>query len=100
MDKIIEFTDLDGFEWQHYDAFIYWLFNGRCIVCNQSAEEINEIIPRSRSKHAVEDWRNRVSMCKKHHEEYHHDGVSDEKLKALQETRREYLIAIGRGRYV
>jgi hypothetical protein len=83
------------------DHFIFWLFRYRCMICKQSRElEINEIVLRSRSKSAIMDWRNRVVMCRKDHTEYHHNGVSAEKVKKMQEQRKEYLISIDRRQYL
>ena len=83
------------------DHFIYWLFRYRCMECRQSKElEINEIILRSRSKSAIMDWRNRVVLCRTHHEAYHHDGVTKEKVQKMQEQRKEYLKSIDRGQYL
>jgi len=82
------------------DKFIYWLFMGRCICCWRRATEINEIILRSRSKDALKDWKNRVPMCREHHEEYHHDGVSADKVQYLIERRREFLTRTNRVEYI
>jgi 5-methylcytosine-specific restriction endonuclease McrA len=95
-----EFTDVAGFKWVSMEAFIHWLFNGRCLVCKKSGAEINEIVPRSRSKASIKDWKNRVLMCNDCHTQYHHDGVSIEKLKLLQVTRREFLKSCGKEKYV
>ena len=81
--------------------FIFWLFNYRCMECRQSQNlEINEIVLRSRSKSAIMDWRNRVVLCMKDHEEFHHNGVTKEKVLQMQEKRKEYLKSIGRGQYL
>lgn len=80
------------------DSFIWWLFSYRCVECRQAGTEINEIIPRGRTKKALA-WNNRVVMCRYCHECYHHDGVTREKIEALKETRRNYLRSIGRGEY-
>lgn len=82
------------------DAFIYWLFKRRCVDCRQPASEINEILPRSRSKKAVTDWKNRVPMCHHCHRKYHDGGVTDEKMTRLYEKRQEFLIMIGRYEYI
>lgn len=83
------------------DHFIYFLFRYRCMVCREAKNlEINEIILRSRSKSAIMDWRNRVVLCRIHHEEFHHNGVTAEKVKKMQEQRKEYLKSIGRGQYL
>ncbi len=85
------------------DYFIYWLFKYRCIVCKQSATEINEIIPRSRSKKAIMDWKNRVPLCHEHHVGqggYHDGGVTNEKIENMRKARKEFLVSVGREIYV
>lgn len=81
-------------------SFIYWLFKYRCVECKRPATEINEIVPRSRWKSATLEWRNRVPMCQRCHEKFHHDGVTDVKIQALKIKRNEFLIAMGRMEYV
>jgi hypothetical protein len=80
--------------------FIYWLFKNRCIMCTKPATEINEIIPRSRSKDSILDWRNRVTLCQSCHREFHQNGVTDEKIYAMKHKRREFLTSMGRVDYV
>lgn len=75
--------------------FIVKLFHGRCLICNGQGSDVNEIIPRSRGKASL-DWKNKVFMCRLHHEEYHRKGVSPSAIKYLQEKRTKFLIAIGR----
>jgi 5-methylcytosine-specific restriction endonuclease McrA len=85
------------------DHFIYWLFKYRCVVCKRPASEINEIVPRGRSKKSILDWKNRISMCGNCHtgdDGFHHNGVTDEKINAMRKARVEYLIAINREAYV
>ena len=82
------------------DEFIWWLFRNRCVVCGYAATEINEIVPRSRGKDKVLDWKNRVCMCHNCHNEYHKHGVNDGAILLLQQTRVEFLIGIGRDAYV
>lgn len=85
------------------DAFISWLFRYRCIVCKRPATEINEIIPRSRSKKSILDWKNRVTLCNDHHtgdNGFHHDGVTEEKIEAMQRLRVDFLKAFGREEYL
>jgi 5-methylcytosine-specific restriction endonuclease McrA len=82
------------------DSFIHWLFRYRCIDCKQPGTEVNEIIPRSRSKKAILDWRNRVLLCRTCHELYHKDGVTDAKIKRMQEIRLEFLKSFDRLEYV
>ena len=82
------------------DEFIRWLFKGRCIMCNHSATEINEIIPRSRSKNSLLDWKNRVMICRSCHTEFHSDGVTLNKIVNMQQKRKEFLKSIGREDYI
>lgn len=86
------------------DQFIFWLFNNRCtgleLPCYKIATEINEIEPRSSRKDALDDYRNRVPLCREHHREYHDKGVSDDAIMRLQERRAEYLETIGRSEYI
>ena len=84
------------------DYFIWWLFRGRCIVCRQPADDINEIELRSHGKHAVKDWTNRVTLCRNHHtgqEGYHKHGVNPKTIEALQQKRYDFLMANGREEY-
>jgi len=81
------------------DYFIWWLFRNRCIMCHQSATEINEIIPRSRSKKSVLAWDNRVTLCRECHNEYHKHGVNSEAVENMQTKRHEFLMANGREEY-
>ena len=82
------------------DYFIHWLFRYRCMECRQKGEEVNEIIPRSRSKKSIMDWRNRVVLCRSCHERFHHNGVTKEKIIAMQNKRKEYLASVGREGYL
>ena len=81
------------------DYFIWWLFRNRCVECKKLADEINEIIPRSRSKNSILTWENRVTMCKECHREYHRKGVNDKAVVELQEKRKQFLISMGREDY-
>lgn len=81
------------------DSFIWWLFRYRCVDCRQAGTEINEIVPRGRTKKALV-WTNRVVMCRNCHQAYHLHGVTNEKIKALREKRTSYLMSIGRGEYI
>ena len=69
-------------------------------MCKQSATEINEITPRSRSKKSILDWRNRVTLCRRCHDDYHRGGVNDKKIEAMQEARKQFLLTFGRKDYV
>lgn len=82
------------------DHFIWFLFRYRCMECNMTGQEINEIIPRSRSKKSIMNWKNRVLLCRACHEIFHHNGVTQEKIQIMQEHRKEYLISIGREKYI
>ena len=82
------------------DSFIWWLFRRLCIMCTHSATEINEIIPRSRSKFSIMDWENRVTLCQNCHRDFHKDGVTDFKIKNMQYKRRRFLISTGRSEYI
>jgi 5-methylcytosine-specific restriction endonuclease McrA len=83
------------------DHFIFWLFGYRCMDCKSTAQlEINEIKPRGRSKKNILDWKNRVVLCHTcHHDKFHHNGVTAEKIQAMQEKRVEYLKMIGKEKY-
>lgn len=81
------------------DSFIHWLFRYRCIDCKQRGTEVNEIIPRSRSKNSILDWKNRVLLCHSCHEKYHHNGVTVEKIQIMQEFRTKFLNSFGREEY-
>jgi HNH endonuclease len=82
-----------------FDHFIWWLFKSRCVVCRQPATEINEIIPRSRSKKSIQLWENRVTMCASCHREYHRQGVNDEAIEKLRKARHDFLMSMGREEY-
>lgn len=80
--------------------FIHFLFMHRCLECKQIAYDIHEIIPRSRSKKSILDYKNRVVLCRSCHEKFHHNGVTIQKIKDMQELRKNYLISISREKYV
>lgn len=82
------------------DYFIWWLFRGLCVMCKHPATEINEIIPRSRSKKSILDWKNRITICKECHNKYHFDGVNDKTVKVMQDEREKFLLTFGRKDYV
>ena len=83
--------------------FIWWLFRNRCVgssdKCTRIGQEVNEIVPRSRSKQSVLKWENRVLMCKECHNEYHRHGVNSKTIEALQQKRYDFLMANGREEY-
>ena len=81
------------------DHFIYWLFRFRCVSCRKTATEINEIVPRSRSKKSISTWDNRVPMCKECHGEYHRKGVNDKAVTDLKQMRHDFLMSMGREEY-
>ena len=81
--------------------FIFWLFRYRCMGCKSGNQlEINEVLPRSRSKKNIMDWKNRVVLCRSCHETFHSGGVTKEKVENMQEQRIGYLKMIGREQYV
>lgn len=80
--------------------FIHWLFKYRCIQCKKPGMDVNEIVPRSRSKKSIQDWRNRVVLCRECHHAYHKDGVTDEKILKMKNVRRDFLVSMGRMEYV
>ena len=82
------------------DSFIWWLYRYRCASCKSPGQEVNEIVPRSRSKKSILDWRNRILLCRTCHEKFHHGGVSDDKINTMRKTREEYLLMIGRSEYL
>ncbi len=95
LDRIREF--LQGL--MPNDEFIWWLFKGRCVMCGQAATEINEIVPRARTKNALE-WHNRVTLCNSCHRQFHDGGVTDEKMIVMKIERDSFLRKIGRKEYV
>jgi len=80
--------------------FIGWLFRNLCVMCKHPATQINEIIPRSRSKESVEDWTNRVAICENCHNEYHKNGVNDKAIAEMQQKRIDFLKEMGREEYL
>jgi len=82
------------------DHFIHWLYRYRCAECKQPGQEINEIVPRSRSKESIMDWKNRILLCRHCHSMYHNNGVTDVKINAMRTVRKEYLLSIGRKEYI
>ena len=82
------------------DYFIHWLFQHRCIKCRKPASDINEIVPRARSKKSVLTWTNRVTLCRECHVSFHQHGVTDKKIEEMKNLRKEFLFSIGRGEYV
>lgn len=85
------------------EAFIQWLFNGRCILCFKKAECIHEIIPRSSGKESMH-WKNRIPLCNECHNmgenSVHHRGISKEVIQELQKARIDFLIRLGRKNHV
>lgn len=82
------------------DSFIWWLFKHLCVVCHKPASEINEIVPRSRSKNSILNWQNRVTMCRECHGKYHRHGVNFGTQEELQNKRIEALKLFGREEYI
>ncbi len=79
---------------------IMWLFHDRCVMCGQQAVEINEIVPRSRTKQATKMWKNQVSLCHSCHSVFHHNGVTLQKQREMLGKRKEFLTSIGRERFI
>lgn len=82
------------------DSFIHWLFRYRCAECKMPGTEVNEIIPRARSKFSILDWTNRILLCRNCHQKFHLNGVTDDKINRMKQTRIEYLKSIGREEYL
>lgn len=82
------------------DYFIWWVFRRRCVMCSKPSTEINEIVPRGRSKKSLLDWKNRVTLCRTCHDEFHYNGVTDAKIKDMQERRIQALKRLGREEYL
>ena len=85
---------------QQSRTFIGWLFNNRCIMCKKSASEINEIIPRARTRYAVTDWKNRVPLCRSCHEKYHKNGVTFNKIAEMITKRKAFLTSTHREQFI
>lgn len=75
----------DRFAEKRIRSEVMEIFHHRCVRCFEFASDVNEIIPRSRTKNAVYDSVNRVPLCRACHEWYHHDGVTEEKMEELRE---------------
>jgi 5-methylcytosine-specific restriction endonuclease McrA len=82
------------------DSFIWFLYRYRCAECKQPGQEVNEIRLRSRSKRNIEDWKNRILLCRTCHEKFHHNGVTSDKINDMIQLRTDYLVSIGREQYV
>ncbi len=83
------------------DMAIYRLFGYRCVWCNKRiATELNHIVPRSRDRSLINDWKNKAPMCHWCHEEYHRGGVTQEKIQSLQQKRAEVLVSMHKSQYV
>lgn len=86
------------------DYFIWWLFRNQCVKysdrCTHLGQEINEIVPRSRSKNSILNWENRVLMCRECHNEYHRHGVNSKSQENLFFKREEALKRLGREEYI
>lgn len=81
-------------------SFIFWLFKYRCVMCKRPAQDVNEIIPRSRWTLAAQEWKNRVPLCRNCHNEFHRSGVTNAKIQEMQNKRKDFLIAMNRMEYV
>lgn len=77
------------------------VFGHRCAVakCGVHTDVVHEIIPRSRGKKSL-IFQNRMAICVEHHDREHRFGASPERIKMLQEDRKNYLISIGKGEFV
>lgn len=82
------------------DYFIHWLFKYRCAECKKPGQEVNEILPRARSKFAIMDWKNRILLCRDCHSRFHLKGVTDKKIENMRRVRVDYLTSINREEYV
>jgi hypothetical protein len=69
-------------------------------MCNKPATEINEIVLRVRSKTALDDYKNRVTLCGVCHTNYHIGGATKSKMLKMTKKRQEFLFSIGRGDYI
>lgn len=72
----------------------------RCVMCKQRGTELNHIVPRSENRALINDWKNKVPLCHLHHEEYHKDGVTEEKITAMRKARVDFLTTIGKKEYI
>ena len=75
---------------------IFRIYNHRCIMCGHFASEINEIDGRARNKDNIKNRKNRVPLCPPCHREFHHNGVTPEKIKDMKERRVEFLLMLGK----
>lgn len=82
------------------DEFITWLFGGRCVTCKRVGVEISHIVPKGRGQEYKDDWRNLILQCRKCHDLHHGDGVTGDKIRELQDARRNFLFVLGRERFV
>jgi 5-methylcytosine-specific restriction endonuclease McrA len=81
-------------------GFVMRLFLGRCVMCNHVATEVNHIIPRSRGKEFKDDWKNMAPLCHTCHDVFHDGGVTDEKVKSMQNMRAFRLTAMRKEQYI
>jgi 5-methylcytosine-specific restriction endonuclease McrA len=81
-------------------GYVMRLFLGRCIMCNHVATEVNHIIPRSRGKEFKDDWKNMAPLCNTCHDAYHDGGVSDDKVKSMQNMRAFRLTNMRKEQYI
>lgn len=83
------------------DLSIFRLFGWRCVQCNtRMATELNHIVPRSRDKTKINDWKNKVPMCHICHTEYHAGGVTKEKIESLTQRRATVLALMHKSQYI
>lgn len=81
------------------DSFIHWLYRYRCAECRMPGCEINEIIPRARSKKSITTWQNRILLCSSCHHKFHQNGVTKEKIEMMKSLQFDYLNSCGREVY-
>lgn len=81
------------------DELLWYIYGGRCVVCKRKAVDINHIVPRSADHALIDDWRNKVPLCKTCHDEYHDGGVTEEKMKTMKKMQHDFLIARGKENY-
>lgn len=63
--------------------FLFRVYRGRCVHCGRKADQIHEIVPRSKDKDALR-LSNRVALCQKCHEWAHPTHKSRERLRKDQ----------------
>lgn len=78
------------------DIRIMKLFRCRCVMnLSHKAFEVNEIVPRSRTKKAITMPKNRVAICRSCHDRYHEGGVTEEKMDEMYRKAVDVLLGFG-----